>query len=59
MDPLDYFKAGVEAAKEAIKQEIAQMTEAWDQAGIDERWDYVDAVVVELPIRLSGPVRKD
>ncbi len=43
------FEAGVAAAKEAIKTDICEMYECWDQADSTERCYYVDAVEVKTP----------
>jgi hypothetical protein len=43
------FKAGVEATKDAVINEMADNWEAWGQASTDERCYYVERLKVEPP----------
>lgn len=54
MTPRVAFELGVAAARRLIKRDIAEMAEAWDQAGTDERCDYVDNVEVPVPDEVRG-----
>ena len=43
------FEDGVLATKQAIKAEIEESWEAWDQANTTERQFYVDYIIVQPP----------